>query len=514
MRKEFIYSSFWLILTILSLSYFHSYYWLVPLVLVSPIILLGTFDLFDKKHTIIANYPIFGRFRYVMEELRPKIYQYFIESDTDGTPINRVDRNVVYQRAKKVLDTTPFGTQVDVYQPGYEWINHSLNPLALNSINPTELRIDIGGDECKKIYSASILNISAMSYGSLSSNAIESLNWGAKIGGFAHNTGEGSISPYHQKHGGDLIWQIGTSYFGCRTENGQFCEKSFQEKSQSNQVKMIEIKISQGAKPGHGGILPAAKNTQQIAKIRQVKAGTSVNSPGKHTAFDGNKGLLQFIKKLRDLSGGKPVGIKLCMGNPYEFDELCVEMKEHNIFPDFITIDGGEGGTGAAPPEFSNSIGMSLRDGLIFAHDILLKNDIRSKLKILASGKIITGFDIVKILALGADGCYAARSMMLALGCIQALVCNQNKCPTGIATQKEHLIKGLNVEDKYIRVANYHHGTLESVAEIMCASGLTNLSEIKRHLIWRRISFNEIKNYNELFPCPEKKIIIETKKPA
>ena len=503
MRNEFIISSIITSGLLLGLSYFHTIYWLIILGVFSPIIILGTLDLFDKKHTIIANYPIFGRFRYVMEELRPKIYQYFIESDTDGTPINRVHRSVVYQRAKKVLDTTPFGTQVNVYEPGYEWINHSLNPLDLDKINPSELRVVIGGDDCQQPYSASILNISAMSYGSLSSNAIESLNWGAKLGGFAHNTGEGAISTYHQKHGGDLIWQIGTGYFGCRTEDGEFCENSFEKRSKLDQVKMIEIKLSQGAKPGHGGILPAAKNTEEIAQIRQVKPGTSVNSPGKHSAFSGNDGMLEFIQNLRRLSGGKPIGIKICMGHPHEFEALCVTMKKRNIYPDFISIDGGEGGTGAAPPEFSNSIGMSLRDGLIFANDILIKHNIRSKLKILASGKIITGFDIVKVLALGADGCYAARAMMLALGCIQALICNQNKCPTGIATQKPHLVKGLNVEDKYVRVANYHLGTLESVAEIMCASGVEKLSDIKRHLIWRRISFNEIKSYEELFPYPE-----------
>ena len=503
MRNEFIGCSIILTVALLALSIFHSPFWLIGLALIAPIIFLGIFDLFDKKHTIIANYPIFGRFRYVMEELRPKIYQYFIESDTDGTPINRVNRSVVYQRAKKVLDTTPFGTQTNVYEPGYEWINHSLNPIPLDKINPNDLKISIGGKDCKHPYQSSILNISAMSYGSLSSNAIEALNWGAKLGGFAHNTGEGSISPFHQKHNGDLIWQIGTGYFGCRTEEGHFCPNSFKEKSQMDQVKMIEIKLSQGAKPGHGGILPAAKNTEEIAKIRQVKPGTMGNSPGKHSAFSGYDGLIDFIQQLRDLSDGKPVGIKLCMGHPHEFEELCKRMKEKNIFPDFITIDGGEGGTGAAPPEFSNSIGMSLRDGLIYANDILIKHNIRKNLKILASGKIITGFDILKVLALGADACYSARAMMLALGCIQALVCNQNNCPTGIATQKVNLVKGLNIEDKYVRVANYHHGTLESVAEIMCASGVEKLSEIKRHLIWRRISFNEIKNYEELFPYPE-----------
>ena len=503
MRNEFIFGSIFISIATAVGAYF--YFPVIFLfVLWIPLIILGVIDLNSKRHTIVANYPLFGRFRYVMEELRPKIYQYFIESDTDGTPINRVSRSVVYQRAKKQLDTTPFGTQLDIYKPGYEWINHSITPLALDHLNPDDLRIDVGGKDCSQPYSLSLLNISAMSYGSLSSHAILALNWGAKLGNFAHNTGEGGISPYHEKHGGDIIWQIGTGYFGCRTPEGEFCAKSFEEKARKPQVKMIELKVSQGAKPGHGGILPAEKNTPEIAKMRQVEPYTSVFSPGFHSVFSGVEGLVDFIKTLRHLSCGKPIGIKLCIGDPSEFNDLCVEMKRQNIFPDFLSIDGGEGGTGAAPPEFSNSIGMGLRDGLIIANDYLMLHGIRDQVRLIASGKVVTGFDMVKVLALGADACYSARAMMLALGCIQALECNKNKCPTGVATQRPDLYKGLDVEDKYVRVANYHQGTLESVAEILCAAGISDIKNLNRRHIWRRISFNEIKNYEELFPYPEK----------
>ena len=502
MRKEFIFGSITTIVIIFALSIFHSAYWLNLLWVAVPIITIGTMDLFSKSHTLVANYPLFGRFRYVMEELRPKIYQYFIESDTDGTPINRVNRSVVYQRAKKQLDTTPFGTQLNVYEPGYEWINHSMSPLPLDLFNPDDLRVTVGNESCEKPYSLSILNISAMSYGALSKTAIEALNWGAKVGNFAHNTGEGSISPFHEAHQGDLIWQIGTAYFGCRTPEGKFCPKSFKEKASKENVKMIEIKVSQGAKPGHGGILPAEKNTPEIAKIRQVPVHQTIFSPSFHTAFSNHTELLDFIQQLKELSGGKPIGFKLCVGNPDELNELCIEMKNKNIVPDFITVDGGEGGTGAAPPEFSNSIGMSLRDGLIFVNDYLMLHGLREKIKIIASGKIVTGFDIVKVLALGADSCYAARSMMLALGCIQALICNKNKCPTGVATQDPELYKGLDVESKHLRVANYHRGTLESVSEIIAAAGIKSLKDISRKDIWRRISFDEIKNYEDLFPYP------------
>jgi len=465
-----------------------------------PVIMAGFHDMVQTKRSILRNYPLAGRGRYWMEELRPKIYQYFIESDTDGTPFSRIYRSIVYQRAKEQLATTPFGTQLDVDEVGYEWINHSVNALQAHEMSNDSLRITVGGKDCTKPYSCSILNISAMSYGSLSSNAVEALNWGAKIGGFAHNTGEGSISDFHKKHGGDLIWQIGTGYFGCRDEAGNFNEEMFAKNASLEQVKMIEIKLSQGAKPGHGGILPAKKNTAEIARIRGVKQGTDVLSPPRHSAFSNAQEMIAFIAKLRRLSGGKPVGFKMCFGNPNEFEDLCRAMKEVDTYPDFIAIDGGEGGTGAAPLEFSNSIGMALKDGLILTDDILTRYGIRDKVKIFASGKMLSGFHMVKSLALGADAIYCARAFMLSLGCIQALICNRNNCPTGVATQDPSLTIGLVVTDKCKRVANFHKHTLESVEEIVSAAGLKFIQDLRRNHIWRRISVTKISNYEELFP--------------
>ena len=499
MRRLFFILSF-LILAVqgTGIWYYQKYYW--TLALTFPFILLGVYEVIQVKRTLMRNYPLAGRLRYVMEVLRPKIYQYFVESDTDGTPVNRIFRSVVYQRAKEQLSTTPFGTQLDVYAPGYEWISHSMNPLTHDQVPPESLRVEVGGPQCAKPYSLSILNISAMSYGSLSSHAIEALNGGAKRGNFAHNTGEGSISDFHKKHGGDLIWQIGTGYFGCRKPEGGFSESEFAKNSNQACVKMIEIKLSQGAKPGHGGILPAKKNTPLIAKARGVKPWTTVDSPPGHSAFSDSKGLLEFVAKLRELSGGKPVGFKLCVGRPSEFEDVCKAMIDTGIKPDFITVDGGEGGTGAAPPEFSNSIGMALKDGLITVVDLLSAYDLRKDIKILCSGKVMTGFDIIRNISLGADACYSARAMMFALGCIQALECNSNHCPTGIATQNPELYKGLDIEDKTNRVANYHKHTVEAVAEILAAAGIDSTTKLNRSHIWRRISETEIKCYDSIHP--------------
>jgi glutamate synthase domain-containing protein 2 len=405
----------------------------------------------------------------------------------------------VYQRAKKALSTTPFGTKIDVYADGYEWANHSLHPLDHTVLNEHP-RIMVGGPDCKQPYNASILNISAMSFGALSYRAILSLNGGAKLGGFAHNTGEGSISPYHQEPGGDLIWQIGTGYFGCRNSDGSFNEELFVEKALRPNVKMIEIKLSQGAKPGHGGILPAIKNTVEIAKMRNIEPYTTVMSPPAHKAFSNAPEMLQFIHKLRELTGGKPIGFKLCMGNKLEFTDICIAMYTSGIKPDFITVDGGEGGTGAAPLEFSNSIGMPLREGLSFVNDQLRGYNLRKDIKIFSSGKILTGFDMFRAFALGADACNSARGMMLALGCIQALECNKNSCPTGIATQNPKFIKGLVVGDKVTRVANFHEETVKSFVEFMGATGVDDISKIKRHHVYRRINQTEIKTYAEIYP--------------
>ncbi|HYG52995.1 MAG TPA: FMN-binding glutamate synthase family protein [Flavobacteriales bacterium] len=479
-----------------------AYFWLPilwSLVLLGPIILIGFMDLYQPSHTIKRNFPVVGRMRYWMEHLRPKIYQYFIESDTDGTPYNRLNRNVIYQRAKKVNDTTPFGTQLNVYEVGYEWMNHSIVPLDGHKLNH-DPRVTVGGPDCKQPYSASIYNVSAMSYGSLSQNAVMALNGGAKLGNFAHNTGEGGLSPYHLKMGGDLIWQIGTGYFGCRNMDGTFNADLFAEKAATPQVKMIEIKLSQGAKPGHGGILPAKKVTEEIAKIRNVPMGKDVISPPYHTAFATPVELLQFIKKLRELSGGKPIGFKLCIGNRSQFIAICKAMVKTNIMPDFITVDGGEGGTGAAPLEFSNSVGMPLREALAFVYDALNGFALKRHIKIIASGKVATGFDLVKNLSLGADMCNSARAMMLALGCIQALECNTNKCPTGVATQDKNLMKGLVVDDKKVRIKNFHNETVKSAVELMAAAGVDHPSKLHRHMVYRRISASEIKTYSEAFP--------------
>ncbi|MEK7690787.1 MAG: FMN-binding glutamate synthase family protein, partial [Bdellovibrionota bacterium] len=440
---------------------------------------------------------LLGHFRYLLEEIRPEVQQYFIENNEDGMPFSREARNVVYQRAKGALDTIPFGTQHDVYKVGYEWINHSLMPKTPQHVEP---RVLVGGKHCKQPYSSSRLNISAMSYGALSQRAVLALNEGAKIGGFAHNTGEGGLSPYHRKPGGDIVWQIGTGYFGCRDQQGKFNPKLFKETAAFPTVKMIEIKLSQGAKPGHGGILPGKKVTREIAEIRGVEMGKDVVSPPAHSAFSSPMELLAFIQKLRDLSDGKPVGFKLCLGKRREFFALCKAMKETGITPDFITVDGGEGGTGAAPLEFSNSIGTPLNDALIFVHNALVGTELRDQIKVIASGKVTTGFHIAAKLALGADLCNSARGMLFALGCIQALRCNSNTCPTGIATQRPDLVRGLDVEDKAQRVARFQDGTIHSFLDVIAAAGLTHPSELRPWHIQRRVSSYEVRHYGEIYP--------------
>lgn len=498
MRSKFILFSIFALAATAAIAYFvWSPFWWALAVLV-PVILLGFSDMMQASHSIMRNFPVLGRGRYFMEFLRPGIRQYFIESDTDETPISRINRNVVYQRSKKVNDTVPFGTQLDLYSEGYEWMNHSIAAL-----NPDEVehdpRVTIGNKDCANPYSCSIFNVSAMSYGSLSSAAIESLNGGAKIGNFAHNTGEGGISPYHLKHGGDLIYQIGTGYFGSRAKDGNFSWEEFAKRAAEPSVKMIELKLSQGAKPGHGGILPAKKNTPEIAAIRGVEPGEAVLSPPFHRAFNTPRGLVEMIAKMKEISG-KPIGFKLCVGRKSEFLGICKAMIELDKYPDFIAVDGGEGGTGAAPVEFSNSVGMPYREGLAFVYDALVGFGIKKHIKIIASGKITTSFHIFRALALGADVCYTARAMMLALGCIQALECNHNTCPTGVATQNPKLMKGLVVSDKKMRVANYHNETVHNFVELMAAGGIRNSGQIDRTDVYRRISMNEVKRYDKIYP--------------
>ena len=473
-----------------------------------PLFLMGTHNALQKKRAVLRNFPLLGIFRYLLEMVRPEIQQYFIESETDGQPIPRELRSVVYQRAKRQTDTLPFGTQRDVYEAGYEWINNSLSP---KHVVPQTLRVSIGGPQCTKPYSASVLNISAMSYGALSKNAVMALNAGAKLGGFYHNTGEGGLSPYHLSGGGDLVWQIGTGYFGCRTADGNFSREAFKQNAIRETVKMIEIKLSQGAKPSHGGILPAAKVTPEIAAIRLVKLGEDVISPPYHRAFHNPRGLLQFVQQLRELSGGKPIGFKMCLGQPAEFMAICKAMVETRILPDFITVDGGEGGTGAAPLEFSNSVGHPLEEGLCYVHNVLTGFDLRKHIRIVASGKVFNGFHLFSRLSLGADLCNSARGMMLALGCIQARRCNTNHCPTGVATSDPELVYGLDPADKKVRVANFHRQTVHAFAELLGAAGLESTAQMTRSLVTRRVDSRTVLTYSQLFPTLAPGALLDSK---
>lgn len=478
-------------------SFNPSFIWLAITYL--ALVALGLYDIRQTKHSLWRNFPVVGRLRWVLEELRPPLRQYFMESDIDGAPINRQLRTVAYRRSKKLPSTVPFGTKIDVYEEGYEWIGHSLKALKAHDLEQNP-KVQIGSKACTKPYGASLLNVSAMSFGALSAPAVKSLGQGAKIGNFALNTGEGGLSRYHLSCDCDLIWQIGTGYFGCRTAEGNFDEKLFEDKSQNKNVKMIEIKLSQGAKPGHGGILPANKNTAEIAEDRGVKVNTRVDSPPTHSAFDDEEGLLRFVDKLRTLSGGKPVGFKLCIGRKEEFIDICKAMIKLDIKPDFIAVDGGEGGTGAAPLEYTNSVGMPLREALVFVVDCLNGFDLKDEIKVIASGKILNGMHIAKALSLGADLCASARGMMLSLGCIQALHCHKNTCPTGIATQDPNLTKGLVVEDKKQRVANFHELTLESFVEILASAGLNKADKLNRSHIFRRLDQTSYKRYDEVYP--------------
>lgn len=449
--------------------------WYYTYIVLGPLAFIGFINRFQTRHAILRNFPLLGYFRYFFEMISPEIQQYFIERSTDGKPFSRNHRALVYRRAKGVNDTHPFGTQNDINTDHYEAIRHSIYATEPVKEFP---RVNIGSSRCKKPYSASVLNISAMSYGALSKNAILALNTGARKGGFYHNTGEGGISDYHRGGGGDLVWQIGTGYFGCRNEDGSFSPELFKEKANWDQVKMVEIKLSQGAKPGHGGVLPAVKNNEEIARIRGVKPHTTIVSPPSHRGIRKPEDLLRFVAQLQELSNGKPVGFKLCIGRTEEFIELVQKMNELKIWPDFITVDGAEGGTGAAPLEFSDSVGLPLEPALIFVHSTLVKYGLRNEIKVIASGKVLTAFSILRMRALGADICNSARAFMFSLGCIQALRCNTNECPAGVATTNKMLTKGLVVTDKSDRVHNFHKNTIHAVLELLGACGLEHTEQI------------------------------------
>ena len=461
-----------------------SWWMAFPSVIFGILAVMGVYDLIQTKHSILRNYPVLGHMRFFFEGIRPEIRQYLIESDQDEEPFSRDDRSLVYQRAKGVEDARPFGTRMRVYDAGYSWVTHSVQPV---HITDTDFRVTIGNKDCKQPYDASIYNISAMSFGSLSANAISALNKGAKMGQFAHDTGEGGISRYHREGGGDLIYEIGSGYFGCRTEDGQFDPDKFKEQAASDQIKMIELKLSQGAKPGHGGMLPASKITAEIAAARGIPMGHDCISPAAHSAFTSPVQMMEFLGKLRDLSGGKPVGFKLCIGHQREFMCMVKAMLDTGIVPDFIVVDGTEGGTGAAPLEFANHVGMPMVEGLTFVHNTLRGAGIRDQVKLGAAGKVVSAFDIARALALGADWCNSARGFMFAVGCIQAQACHTNHCPVGVATQDPTRQRALDVDDKSQRVARFHRNTLMALGEMTGAAGLEHPSDfLPRHMMMRQ----------------------------
>ncbi|MBI1417356.1 MAG: FMN-binding glutamate synthase family protein [Limimaricola sp.] len=467
---------------------------------------LGLRDLVQPAHSILRNYPVIGHMRFLFEGIRPEIRQYLIESDNDEEPFSRDARSLVYQRAKGVEDKRPFGTRLRVYESGYSWLTHSIKPVHVDN---TDFRVTIGGPDCTQPYNASLYNISAMSFGALSANAILALNTGARIGGFAHDTGEGSISRYHRKPGGDLIWEIGSGYFGCRTDEGKFAPDTFKTQAADPQVKMIELKLSQGAKPGHGGVLPGAKVTPEIAEARGVPMGKDCISPSAHSAFSTPLELMEFMRQLRELSAGKPVGFKLCIGHRREFMCIVKAMLETGITPDFIVVDGKEGGTGAAPLEFANHVGMPMVEGLTFVHNTLRGAGLRDRIKIGAAGKLISAFDIARALALGADWCNSARGFMFAVGCIQAQSCHTNRCPVGVATQDPLRQRALDVGDKSTRVARFHANTLKALGEMAGAAGLEDPRHfLPRHFMTRQNDGNMVTG-DEAFPYLPEGFLLE-----
>lgn len=471
-----------------------SWYWGAGLF--GAMIIIGTVDVLQNRSALRRNYPVLVHFRYFFESIGPEIRQYFVQNDLENVPFSRQDRSLVYRRSRNEMDVLPFGTLRSAYQVDYEWINHSMRPARIDN---TDFRVTIGGPSCTQPYSASVFNISAMSFGALSANAVRALNGGAKLGNFAQDTGEGSISPYHRERGGDLIWEIGSGYFGCRDAQGNFNDERFIENARSEQVKMIEIKLSQGAKPGHGGVLPAAKVSEEIALTRGVPMGVDCVSPPGHSAFSTPVELLQFVARLRELSGGKPVGFKLAVGHPWEWFGIAKAMHETGIMPDYIVVDGAEGGTGAAPVEFMDHVGVPMNEALMLVHNTLIGLNIRQHIHIGAAGKITSAFDIARTISMGADWCNAGRAFMFSLGCIQALSCHTDKCPTGIATQDRARSSNLDPTHKAARVFNYHRNTMRALGELLSAAGLTHTDQLGPEHILRRVSPTQIRSLGSLY---------------
>lgn len=480
--------------------------WVFWLLFLAPLSLVGIWDFLQPKHTLLRNYPLVGHARWIFEMARPYLRQYIVEGDLSGRPYNREQRSLVYERAKNTVDSQPFGTDFDLYDSQYELMTHSIHAM---QIEDTDFRVRVGGPQCSQPYDASLLNISAMSFGALSARAIETLNRGARIGGFYHDTGEGSISPYHCTHGGDLVWEIGTGYFGCRDAAGRFDAELFEREARRDQVKMIEIKLSQGAKPGHGGVLPGKKVTEEIARVRLVPVGQECISPPSHSAFSTPVELMEFVALLRERSGGKPVGIKLCIGHPWELFAICKAMLKTGILLDFIVVDGAEGGTGAAPEEFSDHMGMALRDGLILTRNALVGTGLRGNIRIAASGKVYSAFSMARNLALGADWCNAARAFMFTLGCVMSKKCHTDKCPTGVATQDPNRQRGLVVEDKYLRVANFHRNTLIRLGELVGAAGLAHPGDLRPHHLHHRTGPNSIATMDRIQEFLEPRVLLD-----
>jgi len=491
------------------LTVLHSIWWVIGVVICGVLVLVGIWDLLQTKHSILRNYPIVGHARFLLEDAGPELHQYLVENDTDGRPFNRDARALMYERAKSVPDEKPFGTELDVYADGYTFMMHSVTPHPLPADATEHLRVTVGGPQCSKPYSLSVLNISAMSFGALSASAVKALNTGAKLGHFAHDTGEGGLSRHHLEPGGDVIWQIGTGYFGCRTPDGNFSPELFKTNAAHDQVKMIEIKVSQGAKPGHGGILPGAKVTEEIAEARIVPVGKDCFSPTYHKEFSTPRQMMGFIAQLRELSGGKPVGFKLCIGNPVEFMSMVKAMIATDTYPDFIVVDGGEGGTGAAPLEFSDALGAPLVEGLMLVQNTLVGAGVRHRVKLGASGKMVSASAMARSMALGADWCNTARGFMFAVGCIQSQRCHTNKCPVGVATQDQRLQKALVVPDKATRVHQFHKNTVHALAELVAAMGLDHPSQLNPNLIVKRVSHSMVQTFDEIYPHYDLNCLIE-----